>query len=65
MGSCCDCNGPLELFEIDLQKSTKIMMCRNCGLFHYYRKDFIGNYKLMKATKMPDSDKGLPQPPDK
>lgn len=65
MGSCCDCSGPLELFEIDLQRATKIMLCRDCGLFHYFRKDFLGNYKLMKATKMPDSDKGLPQPPDK
>ena len=64
-GNCYDCSGPLELFEIDMQKSTKIMVCRSCGLFHYYKKDFIGNYKLTKATKIPDSEKDLPKSPDR
>jgi len=54
-GSCYDCSSPLELFEIDMQKSTKIMACRNCGLYHYYKKDFVGNYKLTKVSKIPES----------
>jgi hypothetical protein len=64
-GKCYDCSGLLELFEIDMQKSTKIMVCRSCGLFHYYKKDFIGNYKLIKASKNPDNERGRPQQPDK
>jgi protein-arginine kinase activator protein McsA len=64
-GNCYDCSGPLELYEIDMQKSTKIMVCRNCGLFHYYKKDFIGNYKLINATKNPDIEKRVQQPLDK
>jgi hypothetical protein len=32
---------------------------------HIGKKDFIGNYKLIKAKKIPNSEKGLPQPPDK
>ena len=64
-GKCYDCSEPLELFEIDIQKSTKIMVCRSCGLFHYYKKDFIGNYKLIKASKNPDNERGRPQQLDK
>ena len=50
-GECYDCGGPLELFEIDNKKATKIMLCQSCGLFHYYKKDFFGNYKLTKVSK--------------
>ncbi len=52
-GKCYDCNGPLELFEMNLDKSTKIMLCQNCGLYHFYKKDFIGQYKLIKVSKDP------------
>jgi hypothetical protein len=52
-GKCYDCGGPLELFELDIKQSTKIMKCQNCGLFHFYKKDFIGNYKLTKVSKNP------------
>ncbi len=52
-GRCYDCNGPLELFEMNLDKSTKIMLCQNCGLYHFYKKDFIGQYKLTKVSKDP------------
>jgi hypothetical protein len=50
-GKCYDCGGSLELYEMDLTKSTKIMLCKTCGLFHFYKKDFIGNYKLTKVSK--------------
>jgi DNA-directed RNA polymerase subunit RPC12/RpoP len=52
-GKCYDCGGPLELFEMNLDKSTKIMLCQNCGLYHFYKKDFIGTYKLTKVSKDP------------
>jgi len=39
------------LFELDMKRSTKIMVCQNCGLFHFYKKDFLGNYKLSKVSK--------------
>ena len=54
-GKCYDCGGPLELFELDIKQSTKVMKCQNCGLFHFYKKDFIGNYKLTKVTKNPSA----------
>jgi len=53
-GKCYDCGCPLELVEIDMKKSTKILLCHSCGLFHYYKKDFLGNYKLTKVSKNPE-----------
>jgi NMD protein affecting ribosome stability and mRNA decay len=54
-GKCYDCGKPLELYEMDMKKSTKIMVCRSCGLFHYYEKNFVGNYRLRKVTKNPET----------
>jgi len=51
---CYNCKSPTDLFEIDLQKPKKVMFCRGCGLFHYYKKDFIGNWKLRKVSKTPE-----------
>jgi hypothetical protein len=39
----------------------KIVACRNCGLFHYYKKDFVGNYKLIKVSKNPENGQGPAQ----
>jgi DNA-directed RNA polymerase subunit RPC12/RpoP len=50
-GKCFDCGGPLELVELDIQKGTKVMRCQECGLLHFYRKDFFGAWKLLKVTK--------------
>lgn len=50
-GKCFDCRGPLELVEFDFEKKGRIMRCQECGLFHVYRKDFLGNWKLLKVTK--------------
>lgn len=41
----------MELVEFDAEKGTKIMKCLNCGLLHYYKKDFLGSWKLLKAKK--------------
>jgi hypothetical protein len=48
---CYDCKGTLELFEIDMRKGTRIMKCRVCGLHHFYKKDFLANWKLIKVSK--------------
>ncbi len=50
-GTCYDCQGRLELFEMDMKKSTKIMLCQSCGLYHFYKKDLIGKYRLLKVSK--------------
>jgi len=54
-GECYDCGGTLELIELDIKKATKIMQCQNCGLFHFYKKDFFGKYNLLRVTKNPDT----------
>lgn len=48
---CYDCKGILELFEIDMRKGTRIMKCQVCGLYHFYKKDFLANWKLTKVSK--------------
>ena len=53
-GKCFDCGGLLELVELDIQGVSKIMQCQDCGLFHLYKKDFLGRYKLVKITKKLD-----------
>jgi hypothetical protein len=52
-GKCYDCGAALELYEMDMKKSTKIMLCQTCGLFHFYKKDFVGRYRLTKVSKNP------------
>jgi uncharacterized Zn finger protein len=49
-GKCYDCDGSLELVEFDIKKGTRIMRCQNCGLFHFYKKDFLGSWKLLKVS---------------
>jgi hypothetical protein len=53
-GVCIDCKSPLELFEVDFEKSKRIMHCKNCNLYHFYKKDFFGNWKLKKAGRVSD-----------
>jgi len=50
---CIDCGGPVELVEYDARRNTKITRCQACGLYHFYRKIFLGGWKLLKATKNP------------
>jgi DNA-directed RNA polymerase subunit RPC12/RpoP len=54
-GKCARCNSPLELYEIDFEKGRRIMKCTECGLFHLYRRDFLGKWKLVRAGQTPDS----------
>jgi hypothetical protein len=50
-GKCKSCGSPLELYELDFRRSTKIMKCDRCGMLHVYRKDIIGKWRLLKAQK--------------
>jgi DNA-directed RNA polymerase subunit RPC12/RpoP len=53
-GECVNCGSPLELYEIDFDKNRRIMQCTKCGLFHFYKKDFLGKWKLIKASRVSD-----------
>ncbi|MEM3566132.1 MAG: hypothetical protein QXK18_04590 [Candidatus Bathyarchaeia archaeon] len=51
---CVECGTSLELYEMDYEKSRRIMQCPQCGLYHFYRKDFFGNWKLVKVGRVSD-----------
>jgi len=51
-GRCRNCGSPLELYELDFRRSTKIMKCTRCSMLHVYKKDIIGKWKLLKAQKV-------------
>jgi len=48
---CKNCDYPLEIYEIDFKKNKKMLKCQRCGLYHYYKKDFVGKWKLQKVVK--------------
>jgi hypothetical protein len=51
-GRCRSCGSPLELYELDFRRSSKIMKCVRCGMLHAYKKDIIGKWKLQKVQKL-------------
>lgn len=53
-GHCIDCSDILELYMLDLKKGIRILQCTRCGLYHYYKKDLFGKWKVIKASKVPD-----------
>ena len=53
-GECIDCCSRLRLYEIDFELNRRIMQCTRCGLYHFYRKDFFGKWKLVKAGRVSD-----------
>jgi DNA-directed RNA polymerase subunit RPC12/RpoP len=53
-GKCIDCGSPLVLYEVDFEKNRRIMQCNRCGLFHFYKKDFFGKWKLVRAGRVSD-----------
>lgn len=57
IGKCIDCGSSLELYEINLERGTKVLQCQQCSLFHYYKKGLLGRWKLVKATKVFDLSK--------
>jgi DNA-directed RNA polymerase subunit RPC12/RpoP len=60
-GKCIDCGSALELYEIDFDKGRRIMQCTQCGLYHFYKKDFLGKWKLVKASRVSDLWKKSPK----
>jgi predicted nucleic-acid-binding Zn-ribbon protein len=50
-GKCQNCGYALELYEMDVKRSTRVMRCERCGLLHFYKKDIIGKWRLFKAAK--------------
>jgi hypothetical protein len=53
-GKCIDCASRLVLYEVDFECGRRIMQCTRCGLYHFYKKDFFGNWKLVKAGRVSD-----------
>jgi hypothetical protein len=53
-GKCYDCGGSLELVEFDVKKSTRIMSCQECGLYHFHKRELFGGWKLLKVSKKVD-----------
>lgn len=53
-GVCIDCGNVLELYMLDLKKGRRILQCTHCGLYHFYKKDLFGKWKVVKAAKYPD-----------
>jgi len=51
-GKCMNCGSPLELYELDFRRSTKIMRCQRCSTLHLYRKNIVGKWILQKAQKV-------------
>ena len=51
-GKCVDCDSPLELYELNFEKHRKVLRCQRCGLFHFFKRDFFGKWKLVKAAKV-------------
>jgi predicted nucleic-acid-binding Zn-ribbon protein len=41
----------LELYEMDVKKSTRVMRCERCGMLHFYKKDIVGKWRLFRAAK--------------
>jgi len=50
-GKCQNCGYALELYEIDVKRSMKVMKCERCSMLHFYKKDIIGKWRLFKAAK--------------
>jgi hypothetical protein len=55
-GKCYDCEGQLELVEFDVEKGIRIMLCQECGLYHFHKKELFGGWKLLKVTKKPNME---------
>lgn len=55
---CYECKGQLELFELDMRNKTRILKCKDCGLYHFYKKDMLANWRLTKVSRELHSDSG-------
>lgn len=53
-GNCIDCGEVLVLYMLDLKKRRRVLQCTRCDLYHFYKKDLFGKWKLIKAGKVSD-----------
>jgi len=51
-GKCKCCGSSLELYELDVRRSQKILKCQRCGALHLYKKNIVGKWRLEKAQKI-------------
>lgn len=51
---CVGCQASLELYEIEFDKNRRTLQCTTCGLYHFYKKNFLGKWKLLKASRISD-----------
>lgn len=59
VGNCADRGSSLNLYEVDFENNKRIMQCTGCGLYHFYKKDLFGKWKLVKAGRVSDLWKNL------
>ena len=50
-GKCQNCGYALELYEMDVKRSKRVMRCERCGMLHFYKKDIVGKWRLFRAAK--------------
>ncbi|MEM2465973.1 MAG: hypothetical protein QXZ47_01575 [Candidatus Bathyarchaeia archaeon] len=51
---CVECGAELKLYEMDYEKNRRIMQCPRCGLYHFYKRNFFGKWKLVKVGRVSD-----------
>lgn len=49
--NCENCRNALQLYELDSRKHMRVMRCQKCGMWHVYKRDVLGKWKLLKAQK--------------
>lgn len=54
VGKCVDCGSDMELYDVNYKKRRKIMQCTRCGLYHFYKRSFLGKWKLVEAGRVSD-----------
>jgi len=51
---CVACQASLELYEIEFDKNRRVLQCTACGLYHFYKRNFLGKWKLLRAGRISD-----------
>ena len=55
---CVECGSFLRVYDINFQTGRKVMRCEQCGLLHIYKKDILGRWRIVRATRpMPHEQK--------
>ncbi len=48
---CVECGSFLRVYDINFQTGRKVMRCEQCGLLHMYKKDILGRWRIVRATR--------------